>query len=79
VAEAAGLAVNGSGPEKAEDTSPEGTEEAGVGAASDRHVFQGRFTCERAGRYGIAVRVVPSHPDLVVPADMGCVTWASLV
>jgi hypothetical protein len=34
------------------------------------------FTCERAGRYGIAVRVVPFHPDLAVPADMGCVTWA---
>ncbi len=38
--------------------------------------YEGTFTCEQAGRYGIAVRVVPAHPDLAVPAEMGCVTWA---
>jgi glycogen phosphorylase len=38
--------------------------------------YEGTFTCEQAGRYGIAVRVVPSHPDLAVPAEMGCITWA---
>jgi starch phosphorylase len=38
--------------------------------------YEGTFTCGQAGRYGIAVRVVPSHPDLAVPAEMGCITWA---
>ena len=35
------------------------------------------FACEHAGRYGINVRVVPAHPDLGDPAEMGCITWAS--
>jgi starch phosphorylase len=51
-------------------------EEATDDLGSGRYRYQGTFTCERAGRYGIAVRVVPSHPDLAVPAEMGCVTWA---
>ncbi len=46
------------------------------GQKPDHHRYQGAFTCERAGRYGIAVRVVPCHPDLAVPAEMGRVTWA---
>ena len=44
----------------------------------DRHYrFRGRFTCEQAGRHGYTVRVVPAHPDLHDPAEMGCVSWAS--
>jgi starch phosphorylase len=38
--------------------------------------YEGGFVCERAGRYGIAVRVVPAHPDLVTFAEMDCVAWA---
>jgi starch phosphorylase len=49
---------------------------AGLGDEPHQYRFQGSFTCERAGRYGIAVRVVPFHPDLVIPAEMGCVAWA---
>jgi glycogen phosphorylase len=49
---------------------------AGLGEEPHQYQFQGSFTCERAGRYGIAVRVVPFHPDLVIPAEMGCVAWA---
>jgi starch phosphorylase len=49
-----------------------------VGRAEDRdrYRYTGHFTCERTGHYGIAVRVVPSHLDLAVPAELGCVTWA---
>jgi starch phosphorylase len=43
---------------------------------ADRFCYRGTFTCERAGRYGIAVRVVPYHRDLAVPLEMGLVTWA---
>jgi glycogen phosphorylase len=49
---------------------------AGLGDEPGRYHFTGVFTCEQAGRYGLAVRVVPSHPDLVIPADTGCVAWA---
>ena len=58
---------------------------AGAGAAggdpagSDREGlvrYRGRFSCDHAGRHGYAVRVVPAHPDLMVPVEMGCVAWA---
>ncbi len=49
-----------------------------VGPERGRNQFRYRaqFTCTRAGRYGYTVRVVPDHPDLVDPAEMGCVAWA---
>ncbi len=54
----------------------ESATDGAAGAAEGRFLYVGSFTCERAGRYGIAVRVIPSHPDLAVPAEMGVVTWA---
>jgi starch phosphorylase len=46
-------------------------------SADDRHArWRGEFDCERAGRYGFTVRVVPSHPDLVTPSELGRVAWA---
>jgi starch phosphorylase len=44
--------------------------------AGSRHRYEGSFTCERAGRYGFTVRVVPSHPDLTTFAELGRVAWA---
>lgn len=38
--------------------------------------YEGSFSCDVAGRYGFAVRVVPSHPDLSSPAELGLITWA---
>jgi len=38
--------------------------------------YRGRFGCDQAGRHGYTVRIVPSHPDLAVPIEMGCVAWA---
>jgi starch phosphorylase len=57
----------------------EGGREAGAaGGESGVQVarYRGRFHCDRAGRHGYAVRVVPAHRDLVVPVEMGCVSWA---
>ena len=34
------------------------------------------FTSEKAGLYGFAVRVAPSHEDLSNPMDLGLITWA---
>ena len=38
--------------------------------------FSGTFRCEHPGRYGFTVRVVPNHPDLVSPVELGLVAWA---
>jgi starch phosphorylase len=48
-----------------------------AGDAADGHLrYTGSFTCERPGRYGFAVRVVPNHPDLVTPVELGLVASA---
>ncbi|MBI2709304.1 MAG: alpha-glucan family phosphorylase [Actinobacteria bacterium] len=38
--------------------------------------WQGSFRCDRPGRYGFTVRVVPHHPDLVRPLELGLVRTA---
>lgn len=38
--------------------------------------YRGDFVCEMAGRYGFAVRVVPSHANLSSFAELGLVAWA---
>jgi starch phosphorylase len=46
------------------------------GPAEDGHLrYQGSFACEHAGRYGITVRIVPNHPALVTPAELGRIAW----
>ena len=49
---------------------------AGSDHERGRYRYTGRFTCQRAGNYGYTARVVPTHPDLANPAEMGCVAWA---
>jgi starch phosphorylase len=49
---------------------------SGLGDVEGTYRYEGSFVCERAGRYGIAVRVVPSRPDLTTFAEMNCVAWA---
>jgi starch phosphorylase len=48
----------------------------GAGAQGAVVRYRGRFSADQAGRHGYAVRVVPSHRDLLVPVELGCVTWA---
>lgn len=38
--------------------------------------WEGTFVSDEAGRHGLTVRVVPSHPDLATPAEMGLMAWA---
>src|SRR5262245_25771158 len=45
------------------------------GKASTRR-YRGQFACELAGRYGFTVRVVPAHPLLVFPVELGRIAWA---
>ncbi|NOY45693.1 MAG: glycosyltransferase family 1 protein [Deltaproteobacteria bacterium] len=37
--------------------------------------FAGQIPCERTGRYGYVVRVLPHHPNLTSPWDLGLVVW----
>lgn len=48
----------------------------GPGASPGVTLWEGSFVCDTAGRHGFTARVMPSHPDLTVPAEMGCVAWA---
>jgi starch phosphorylase len=48
-----------------------------AGPADEHHTrYEGTFPADRAGRYGFTVRVVPNHPDLVGPAELGLAAWA---
>ncbi len=44
--------------------------------ADGRMRYRGTFRCERAGRYGFTVRVVPAHVDLISPVELGRMAWA---
>jgi starch phosphorylase len=37
--------------------------------------FEGELTCEIAGSRGVAVRVLPNHPDLPQPLALHLLTW----
>jgi starch phosphorylase len=48
-----------------------------AGATDDDHArYVGSFSCERAGRYGFTVRIVPRNSDLVGNAELGLAAWA---
>ncbi|MFP3899784.1 MAG: alpha-glucan family phosphorylase [Acidimicrobiia bacterium] len=48
-----------------------------AGPADDGHVrYSGSLRCERTGRYGFTVRIVPRHDDLIDGSEMGLTTWA---
>ena len=46
------------------------------GGAGSEVRYGGTFDLEHSGEYGMAVRIVPAHPDLSHWADTGLVTWA---
>jgi starch phosphorylase len=50
----------------------------GEGTGPGTTLWEGSFVCDVAGRHGFTVRVVPSHSDLHIPAEMGCVAWAKV-
>lgn len=49
--------------------------DAGDWIDSNHIRYHGSFTCNRAGRYGFTVRVVPKHQHLVSPIEMGLISW----
>ncbi|MHC4068372.1 MAG: alpha-glucan family phosphorylase [Planctomycetota bacterium] len=41
------------------------------------HWFVGSVPCRQTGQRGLAVRVLPNHPDLANPYELGLVLWES--
>ncbi len=69
--------IHGPAGQGQEITEPTVVPMAPAGDAPDNHLrYTGRFTCSQAGRYGVTVRVVPAHPDLVFSAELGRISWA---
>jgi len=69
--------IHGLAGQGAELSSPTIVSMAQSGPADDGHLrYTGTVTCEQAGRYGVTVRVVPHHPALVTPAELGRMSWA---
>ncbi|HUR50477.1 MAG TPA: alpha-glucan family phosphorylase [Acidimicrobiales bacterium] len=60
------------------ELSPEGAPMALThsGEQDGLHLYRGSITGARSGRYGIGIRVVPGHPDLAHPLELGVATWA---
>ena len=47
-----------------------------VDEGSGRHGFAGTCPCPSPGSYGYTLRVLPYHPDMRDPLEMGLVHWA---
>ncbi len=69
--------IHGPAGQGAELASPTVVSMRPAAAAADDHLrYTGTFTCTTAGRYGVTVRIVPAHDDLVTPAELGRIAWA---
>ena len=47
-----------------------------VSSSGSEARYRGELAAGIAGRYGFTVRVVPSHPDLAQPVELGRIAWA---
>ncbi|MFZ4433171.1 MAG: DUF3417 domain-containing protein, partial [Microthrixaceae bacterium] len=60
-----------------EDTTVVGMlDEGRTGDDPPHHRFVAEASLDRAGRMGVTVRVVPSHPSVAAPLELGHVAWA---
>ena len=44
-------------------------------AGDGKYAYSGTLPTERSGQLGFTVRVVPSHPDAVLPQELPLITW----
>jgi starch phosphorylase len=44
--------------------------------SAGNHLFAGEFPCTASGSHGYTLRVLPHHPDLKNPLELGLVCWA---
>jgi starch phosphorylase len=52
-------------------------EHKGSAGQDNEHWFSGLTPCHASGRRGVAVRVVPRHPDVTNPHELGLILWES--
>ncbi len=43
--------------------------------APKRHLFVGQVSCQRSGRQGYAIRILPGNPDMATPFEPGLILW----
>jgi len=69
--------IHGPAGQGEELSAPTAVAMTSAGIVGDDHLrFTGAFTCSTAGRYGVTVRIVPQHPDLASPVELGRIAWA---
>ena len=39
------------------------------------HWFEVTIVCDKTGQHGVAIRILPKHPDLVNPHELGLIRW----
>ena len=52
------------------------TEVAADDGGRHGHATPGVITIAAAGTHGVSARVIPVHPDLASPFDLGRIAWA---
>jgi len=69
------------GPVNAEDDIQDGSIASMAHKQSNgqdgEHWFVGLIPCRASGRRGVAVRIIPRHPDMVNPHELGLILWGS--
>jgi starch phosphorylase len=75
-AEAAVELYHGNLSSQGEIVSPERAEMAAVEQRGSAWIYRVNVACDRTGKQGYAVRVLPKHPALVSPYVPGLVRWA---
>ncbi len=47
-----------------------------TGMQENKAIYRGQIRLKRVGQTGLTVRLIPAHPETMLPADVGLVTWA---
>jgi starch phosphorylase len=49
-----------------------------VDLSEDVHSYTCKVPFKNSGRYGYTVRVIPSHPDVLIPNELEVIRWADV-
>ena len=52
-----------------------GTQMSWMGRENEEHLYRGSLKSKASGMHGYAVRVVPSHDDVLVPNELPLIAW----
>jgi starch phosphorylase len=60
------------------DGSPVQMDHEQTSTQDGEHWFAGSMACTKTGRQGLAVRILPRHPDLANPYEPGLILWETM-